>query len=86
MSDVLPINPSLHGESVQRCLEAHISGNHAQALTLAMSAGVDAGVMGLLLSDCPFKKPTLLDYQIQWNWGRAQSMKMNDNAKQRSLL
>ena len=86
MSKTFHINPDFHAKRIQECLHAHVHGDEQQAMTLAMMAGVDAGIMEIPLAECPLNKPGFLDLQIQWNWGHAQASKTNDNAKQQSLL
>jgi len=86
MSSLLHIDPALHDRAVKECLDAHNRGNPVQALTLAMSAGVDAGVLGLDVADCPQAIADRLELYIKWMWGRDIASSTNDNNKQLGLI
>lgn len=83
MPQQLHIDPALYDRAVKECFEALRKGDIAQASTLAMTAGVDAGVMGMDLSECPFIKPgaIFLNLELQWKWGHSAARTVNDNAQ-----
>lgn len=86
MTDPLHIDPALHDRAVAECMDAHNRGNPVQALTLAMTAGVNAGVLGLKLDDCPQAISDRIDLYLRWMWGRDVARSTNENNKQEVLL
>ena len=86
MAQDLHINPATYDRAVQEAKTAHVRGNPTHARVLAMTAGIDAGVMGLTLDDGPFNKPGLVDLHTEWIWGRKVAVSSNDNKEQRRLL
>lgn len=86
MTAPLHIDPGLHDSAVAECLDAYNRGNSVQALVLAMTAGINAGVLGLKLSDCPQAISERLDLYLEWIWGRDIAKSTNDNNKQLGFL
>jgi len=88
MAHELTVDPALYARCVRECLEAFSMGRKDEASVLAMTAGVDAGVLGLDLSECPFAQPdcSVKNLELQWKWGHSAARTVNDNREQGRLL
>ena len=86
MKHPIVIDPQLYTYAIMQTYSEKNAGNMRRALTLAMCAGVDAGVLGLKPEECPFLEPGMIDFEIKWRWGRAQSLLASAQAEQRTLF
>ena len=88
MSEIAPltVDPAFDKRATLEAVCEHLGGDPTRARTLAMMAGIDAGVLGLRPHECPqdfLNHSALTD---QWHWGRNHASTANGNAQQKNLL
>lgn len=86
MKQPITVDPQVYTYAIMQTYSEKNHGNIDRALTHAMCAGVDAGVLGLKPDECPFLDPGMIEFEIKWRWGRAQALLANAQAEQRNLL
>lgn len=86
MKQPITVDPATYTRMIKETYAEKAQGNIQAALTLAMCAGVDAGILGLPLDQCPFRDPGMFEFELQWLWGRNKSININKQAEQRNLL
>jgi len=86
MKHAITIDPQVYTYTIMQTYYEKNRGNMDRALTHAMCAGVDAGVLGLKPDECPFLDPGMIDFELKWRWGREQSLKVNAQQEQGNLL
>ena len=86
MKQPITVDPQLYTYAIMQAYLEKNAGNMGRALTLAMCAGVDAGVLGLKPDECPFMEDGMFEFELKWRWGRAQSLLVNATATQGNLL
>lgn len=88
MSERIPltVNPATYKRSVLEAVCEHMKGDSMRAKTLAMMAGVNAGIMKLKPNEYPPEFIGHTELSIQWDWGRDIASTTNENNKQLGLL
>lgn len=86
MSQPLHIDPSVYKRTTLEAVCEHLKGDLTKASTLAMMAGIDAGVLGHRPHECPQDFLSHANLTDQWHWGRNHARTANQNEQQRNLL